>query len=160
MILSLLLRFWKPLAGAALLLALGLWLHHSWYTAGEAHIQGLWDAQQKQATADLVAANNRAKAAEDTATALNRRIVSELEPNLTMATARGNSLAHRLFLATKAGSAGSGMPEISGVRPPDGASGIASGTDGLEQAVATVIGACQRDALRFSALQAEIAAQL
>ena len=162
-----LLKYWKYLVS---LLVLGAMFYMG------AHWQGGRDATKAaviaaaQAQRDAAAATafelevKKVQAAEQAATEANRRIYADLEPKLAAATASSNDFARRLRDAIAAESDSGPVPQGTGhVVPIDSSreSGSAGAVAGpIERATADYDAACQRDALRFSALQAEVQAQL
>lgn len=134
---------------------------------GQKRILGQWERAKaaeaeidRQAAQALAEANAAAKAAQDAATALNRRVILELEPKLAAADSRGRDLA-RLLLAANANRATDAIvSEASNQRLAAEASRITASLGSVETALGTALGACERDGLRLDALIAEITPQL
>jgi uncharacterized protein (DUF1800 family) len=147
----------------AVLLALGglTWTVRHEHSGKLEAQQALHDykTQQAQAVADAVAVN---EAKHKQAEANNDAILNDLQGKLDAAAASSNDLAHRLSNALAAShhcpvSSGGNQPPVA---TAPGEPNPADAAQRLTAAVGSYIEACDRDAARFSALQAELAPQL
>lgn len=156
---GLLLRFWKPLAGAIVLVGI-LWaVHHHGYNAGKATVQAAWDKDKSARAAASAKATADAAATDAANRARNEVIEREYQSKLAAIAADRDSLAGRLreyesrlrsFAAAKA----------TDQRGLDVAAGIAARQRAIDEAYDAYDRACRNDAVRFSALQQEVAGQL
>lgn len=157
--LTLLLRFWKPLAGAAIVL-LALWaVHHHGYNAGKATVQAAWDkdraaraeadARVMQAQAELEAANR----------ARNEVIEREYKDKLAAIAADRDSIAGRVR-EYESRLRSLSAAQATGQRGLDAIAGIAARQREMDELFDNYDKSCQRDAIRFRALQDEIRPQV
>lgn len=148
------------LAILALLAALGWGVYHEYNRAESVQRDyETYKAMQQQAVADAVAVN---EAKHKQAEANNDAILNDLQGKLSAAAASSNDLAHRLSNALAAShhcpvSSGGSQPPVA---TAPGEPNPADAAQRLTAAVGSYIEACDRDAARFSALQAELAPQL
>jgi len=157
-----LLRYWKLALGAALLAAL-LWGVHSYgvrrYKAGEAARQALWEADahaRDKATADAIAA---VQERERQAVAHNVEVIRDANEKLVAIAADRESLAGRVRdyeNSLRRLSAGQATSQLGA----DVGAGIAARAAAVDAAYDAYDRACQRDAVRFGALQDQIRGQL
>jgi hypothetical protein len=171
---SLLLRFWKPLAGA-LVLAMALWAWHAHYKAGykagQAQVRALWDADEAaeaKVAADQIAANKLHEAAVE---ARNEEIARENDAK-TAATLADNDRLRRLLASARAaassGRAAQGDSEpvadaAGSPRQDEGAGATAPESDlaaRIDAAIADALTEARQNADQLDALQAEIRPQL
>lgn len=152
---TLLLRFWKPIAGAAVLL-LALWaIHHHGYTSGKATVQADWDkdrAARAEVDAKVVQAQAQLEAANR---ARNEAIEHEYQQKLAAIAADRDSVAGRVReYETRIRSLSAA--QATGQRGLDVVAGIASRQREVDAAFDAYDRACRSDAVRFKALQDEI----
>lgn len=161
-ILSLLWRFRAWIAGAALLAAFALAIHHygaARYKAGKAAVTLQWQADtsaRNLATAEAIA---NAKARETAAIANNTEVLREYNQKLVDIAADNSSLAGRVRDYQdhlRRLSAGQATDQL-GIAV---ASGIASRAAELDAAYDRYDKACQRDAAKLDKLIAEVKPQL
>ena len=140
---------WLKLLAAGVLFAMGLYVGSRW-------VQGRWDADrlaQAQAV-ERILADNAAKArAQEIA---NEKTITDLHKTVADSDARGTDLAHRLRAYQLRTCPVPKAPDQPGAAP---ASGEPSGSGAVEQAVADLAAACERDAARLNALTAEVTRQ-
>jgi biopolymer transport protein ExbB/TolQ len=157
-----LLRFWKPLAGAAVL-ALIAWQIHAYGERreqdGRAAVQALWDADTKardEATAKAIAAQAAAAEAQRKA---NEEIERDYEAKLAGVAADRDGVERMLREARDqvrrlAASAATGERGI------DALAGIAARAAEVDRRLVEYDAACRADAVRLQALQDQIRPQL
>jgi len=155
MIEALLARFWKPIAGAIVLL-LALWaVHHHGYNAGKERIQAAWDkdrAARAEVDARVVQAQAQIEAANR---ARNEAIEHEYQQKLAAIAADRDSVAGRVReYETRIRSLSAA--QATGQRGLDVVAGIASRQREVDAAFDAYDRACRSDAVRFKALQDEI----
>lgn len=143
---------WRWLGGALIVVLVLGGIYLKGRSDGKAVVQAELDAQRAtwQGQFDRQAAETaRIEEARDQ---LKWRIERELEPRLAAATDRGATLAERLRQHTSrrvcALSEAAGGPAL-----PDGASGIAADSGGVDEAVEQHFAACSRDAERLTTFQ-------
>lgn len=156
------LKYRKLLAyGLSLLLILFLAyrLHHSGVKSGRAEVQAKWDADT--AKRDKVAADEIAKQAADAEATRkhNDEVLKNANAQLLAIAADRDSLG-RMYLQASDQVRRLASGQATDKLGLDVASGIASRSAALEAAFDSYDRACQRDAVRFSALQDEIREQL
>lgn len=153
--LTLLLRFWKPLAGAIVLVGV-LWaVHHHGYSSGKERIQSAWDkdrAARKEADASAVQAQAQLEAANR---ARNEVIESEYQSKLAAIAADRDSIAGRVR-EFESRLRSLSAAQATSQRGLDVAAGIAARQRELDQAFNAYDRACRNDAVRFKALQDEV----
>lgn len=153
--LTLLLRFWKPLAGAIVLVGI-LWaVHHHGHNAGKATVQAAWDkdlAARKEADARVVQAQAQLESANR---ARNEVIEREYKDKLAAIAADRDSIAGRVrdYENRLRSIAAARATDQRGL---DAIAGIAARQREMDQAFDAYDRACRRDAVRFKALQDEI----
>lgn len=157
--LTLLLRFWKPLAGAIVLVWI-LWaVHHHGYNAGRERVQAAWDkdrAARAEADARVVQAQAELEAANR---ARNEVIEREYKDKLAAIAADRDSIAGRVR-EYESRLRSLSAAQATGQRGLDALAGIAARQREMDQAFDAYDRACRNDAVRFSALQQEVAGQL
>lgn len=155
----LLLRYWKPLAGA-LVLGLACWaIHHHGYNAGKERIQAAWD--KDTAARAVVVAKVAAQQAEIEAATRSRNEVIEREykDKLAAIAADRDSVAGRLreYESRLRSLAAAQATDKRGLAV---AAGIAARQREMDQAFDAYDSACRRDALKLEKLQDEVRPQL
>lgn len=153
--LAILLRFWKPIAGAAVV-ALVLWaIHHHGYNSGRERVQAAWDkdlAARKEADARVVQAQAQLESANR---ARNEVIEREYKDKLAAIAADRDSIAGRVR-EYESRLRSLAAAQATGQRGLDAIAGIAARQREMDQAFDAYDRACRRDAVRFKALQDEI----
>jgi len=155
---GLLARFWPYLAGAALILCAGLYLHHRGYESGFAASEGKWQPRFAKAERELDAANARTRMTEaesNLASAESQRRIDETQKLLDVRTADYDGRLRSLSVRLSAASAN--RCEVPAV---PGSSAEAAGASESDQRAAEVgsriagIGAdCESDAARLAEWQ-------
>lgn len=147
-----LLRFWKPLTGAALL-ALVVWQIHAYgcrrEEAGRSAVQAMWEADsmaRDKAMADAIAAQ---KAAEEAWRKQNEVIESEYQARIASIAADRDSTYRLLQQARSALYRSAAEDSGTGVAP---AAGQASGADRLDRLFAGSIEECRANIEQLDAL--------
>jgi len=150
--LSLLRANWKPLAIGLVLFSLGLWIRHSGYEAGEAHVQAAWDEYKAEAAQALADATARAEATAEADRQHAQEIENGLVQKLAAADVAGRDLADRLRRyaarrcpAVPAAAGAPGEPDAAPGEPADGRS--------VDAALTAHLAACARDAARLESFQ-------
>jgi hypothetical protein len=160
--LAILKRFWKPIAGAAIL-ALIAWQIHSYgdrrEQEGRAAVQALWDADvqaRDEATAKAIAAH---AAAEEAQRKQNEVIESEYQARLASIAADRDSV-ERMLREARDQVRSLAAAEATGQRGLDALAGIARRAAEVDRRLADYDAACRRDATRLDALQRQIRPQM
>ncbi len=162
--LDLLRRLWPYLAGLALIIGGGLYLHHRWYQAGYAASEAHWKPAFEAAQRALTAANERARRMEADSIALSQKVQAEHEKavaSLASRAADAESANRSLVRQLAARSRCVAVPAAGGAAPePDAAS---AGDPIADRAAADLTELARRgesDARTLSELQGWIRGQL
>lgn len=156
--LSLLVRFWKPLAGAALILSAGWYLHHAGYESGYAASERKWQQLFAKAASERDAANARTEKAEalsKQAVADSQRRIDETLQTLHVRAADYDSRLRSLSMRYAAASAHcSALPSAPGATSsPDATTGSVERAERAGASIAATGERCERDAARLAELQ-------
>ena len=130
-----------------------MWERHGRAVAEQALVAYKQDAALTVARAEQQAADKIAAAEK-----LNAKTLSDLNADLSGATARADSLSKRLLAYAAHGSGP--MPQGGGQPGTAAPSGVSTVSGPVDVALAGYDAACQRDAARFNALIAELTPQL
>lgn len=139
------------LAGGALvvLLASGWWYGHVRYSAGEAAVQALWDADKVVAAKAVLDAASRADDIRRADAAISEQVQHDLQTRALAADARNADLTRRL----REHEARACRSPVSGPAGPSAGTAPAGpepGSDrGIAPAVAAVVSACESDSSRL-----------
>ena len=139
------------LAGGALvvLLASGWWYGHVRYSAGEAAVQALWDADKVVAAKAVLDAASRADDIRRADAAISEQVQHDLETRALAADARNADLARRLRDAEVRACRGS-VPGPASAAPGVAPAAPGPASDrGIAEAVAAVVSACESDSSRL-----------
>lgn len=152
---GLLLRFWKPIAGAIVLVGV-LWaVHHHGYNAGRERVQAAWDKDRAaRAEADARVVQDQAEL-EAANRARNEVIEREYKDKLAAIAADRDSIAGRVR-EYESRLRSLSAAQATGQRGLDAIAGIAARQREMDQAFDAYDRACRSDAVRFKALQDEI----
>lgn len=157
-----LLRFWKPLAGAAVL-ALIAWQIHAYgerrEQEGRDAVQALWAADtlaRDKAASDAIAA---ARAAQEAQRKQNEVIESEYQARLASIAADRDSV-ERMLREARDQVRSLAAAEATGQRGLDALAGIAARAAEVDRRLVEYDAACRADAVRLQALQDQIRPQL
>lgn len=134
-------------------------LHHAGVKAGRAQIQALWDAdtaKRDRVEADEIA---RQRASAEATRASNEQRLKDANAQLLAIAADRDSLG-RMYLQASGEVRRLASSAATSQRGADVGAGIAARSAALEEAFDAYDRACQRDAVRFKALQDEIRPQL
>ena len=156
--LSLLMRFWPYLAGVALILGVGWYLHHAGYESGHAASEAKWQPLFAKAERELDAANARTRMKEaesNLAVAESQRRTDETLQTLHVRAADYDSRLRSLSMRYAAASARcSALPPASGAAPsPDATAGSVERAERAGASIAATGERCERDAARLAELQ-------
>lgn len=155
--LSLLARFWKPLAGAALLIGASLYLHHAGYESGYAASEAQWQPRFAEAARARDAANTVARRKEADSTALSVQSEKQHDETIASLNLRAADAEHRYASLLRQHSAG----PRSGAVPQDcSAAGDADATrasseliDRTSKDFGSLARRCESDAATLTDLQ-------
>jgi hypothetical protein len=160
--LAILTRFWKPIAGAAIL-ALIAWQIHAYgerrEQEGRDAVKALWAADtaaRDKAASDAIAAANAAAEAQRKQ---NEVIESEYQARLASIAADRDSV-ERMLREARDQVRRLAAAEASGQRGLDALAGIARRAAEVDRRLADYDAACRRDATRLDALQRQIRPQM
>ena len=162
--LDLLRRFWKPLAGAALLIGSGWYLHHAGYESGHAASEAHWQPLFAQAERARDAANLAAHQKEADSTRLSQTAEAEhaktvASLNLRAADAERSNLSLVRQLAAR--SRCSAVREASGpAAVPDAAPASDERLAGAADRFTDLARRCESDARQLAELQGWVTGQL
>ncbi len=156
-----LLKFWKPLAGAALVLAVW-WALDSWGDSreqeGRTAVQAKWDEETRVRAEIASQAKAQAAATEEAARARNEEIIRDYEARIAAGAADTARLGRLLSDARKAARAGGGA-EAAG--QPGAPPACPPGEDGsIDAAIAAALIEARANADQLDALLAQIKPQL
>lgn len=155
---GLLLRFWPYLAGAALLIGGGLWLHHRGYESGYAASEGKWRPLFSAAEKARDAANEMARRKEEDSKALSEQIERQYGETMASLNLRAADADQRLrALSVRLATARSGCSQVpAAAGTPAVPDGAPTGSERAERAGASIAGTgkrCELDAAKVIALQ-------
>lgn len=161
---TLLARFWKPLAGALLILAALWWIYHHGFSAGYAKSEASWKPRFEAAERERDAANAKADAREQLARQLSResdeRYARLISDNNTRALDTQRDIT-RLVRFITARASGRTMPETSGsAGSPDAATSGDPRIDGAAASIGDTGRRCEADAIQLAELQRYVTEQL
>jgi len=162
--LTLLARFWKPLAGALVIIAALWWVHHHGFSAGYAKSEANWKPRFEAAERERDAANAKADAKEQLARQLSResderyaRLIADNNAR-ALDTQRDITRIVRLIAARASGGA---VPEASGsASRPDAATSGDPRIDGAAASIGDTGRRCEADAIQLAELQRYVTEQL
>ena len=159
---SLLLKNWKPILAAAVVVGGVLWLRSVWMESGEergrAAVQALWDAEKAEAAEALREEEKRREEKRKKDEEAAKEVQRELEERVAESDARSADLARRLREWQARSCRGSAMPAAPGAAAgTGGAAGVpqdegAAGT-AVDLALENHLAACGRDAERLAGWQ-------
>lgn len=163
-LLALLARFWKPLAGAALILAAVLYTHHAGYKSGHAASEAHWQQLFADAEKARDAANEKARRKEEDSKAISDRsekLHAETIASLNLRAAdvqRDNrNLVRELAARSRCGA----VREASGPAPvPDAAAASDERFTGAADRFTDLARRCEADARTLAELQGWVTDQL
>jgi hypothetical protein len=161
---AMLVRFWKPLAGAVLLIGLALWAHHAGYESGHAASEAHWRPLFAQAERARDAANLAARQKEESsirltqnAEAEHEKVVASLNLRAADADQRIRAIGLRLAAASARRCEVSAIPGATAV--PDAASTGVARADGAGASISDTGRRCELDAATLAGLQRWIIGQ-
>lgn len=154
---ALLARFWKPLAGAALLIGSGWYLHHAGYEAGHAASEAHWQPLFAEAERARDAANQAARQKEADSTRLSQTAEAEHAKILAYLNLRAADAEHRYASLLRQHSAGpscGAVPKDGGpAGDPDAAGASSQLIDRTSRDFAALARRCESDAAALTDLQ-------
>ena len=147
---ALLARFWKPLAGAALLIGSGWYLHHTGYESGYAASEAHWQPLFATAERERDAANERTRTKEAKsiqASAESQRRIDETLQTLHVRAADYDSRLRSLSVRLAASARRCEVPQVAASpAQPDGAAESEQRASGAGGRIAATGANCELDA--------------
>ena len=154
---AMLVRFWKPLVGAALLIGSGWYLHHAGYESGHAASEAHWQPLFAQAERARDAANLAARQKEADSTRLSQTAEAEHAKTVASLNLRAADAEHRYASLLRQHSAGSrcgAVPKDGGAAgDPDAAGASSQLIDRTSRDFAALARRCESDAAALTDLQ-------
>jgi len=162
--LPLLLKFWKPLAGAALLIGSGLWVHHAGYESGHAASEAHWQPLFAEAERARDAANLVARQKEESSIRLTQTAEAEHAKTVASLNLRAADAERRYASLLRQHSAGRGcvaVPKDGGpAGEPDAAGASSQLIDRTSRDFAALARRCESDAAALTDLQEWVRGQI